>query len=278
MVFGPRRMMARGSPLVLFLGATMLANAVALAQPPGRGATARATSHRGYASYVRNWHSPVEGRSAPVDSLGRPMLALVSINTGDRIEMAAARDAGGFAARDLDRASFVLRDSASGNQHPLEPRLVDLAYRIECAFGAQEIRVLSAYRTPRRSGASNHGKGRALDIVVPGTPDLEVAKFVRGLGFVGVGIYPTSGFVHVDVRDRSYFWSDASGPGKRNRERGILGDLAKDSDQKAIGRGEHGTPPFVIRTDVDATLRALAPQAPSDDNEDEDDDGSPGGG
>ena len=52
------------------------------------------------------------------------------------------------------------------------------------------------------------------------------------VGFVGVGIYPTSQFVHVDVRPRSYFWIDNSGPGKRNRERGILPELVAASDKR----------------------------------------------
>ena len=64
------------------------------------------------------------------------------------------------------------------------------------------------------------------DLVVPGASDSDVAKFAREVGFVGVGIYPTSGFVHVDARARSYFWVDSSAPGRRNRERGIMGDLS----------------------------------------------------
>ena len=67
-------------------------------------------------------------------------------------------------------------------------------------------------------------------MVVPGVADEEVARFVREMGFVGVGVYPTSQFVHVDIRPRSYFWVDFSGPRMKNRERGILGDLAAKSD------------------------------------------------
>jgi hypothetical protein len=121
--------------------------------------------------------------------------------------------------------------------------------------------VISGYRAPKPGKASNHGKGRAIDLVVPGTPDEDVAKFAREIGFVGVGIYPTSGFVHVDVRDRSYFWIDSSGPGKRNRERGILGDLAKRSDAAASARGERGTPPLTVVWNVDDAVQAATKQA-----------------
>ena len=229
-----------------------------------------------YPKYVKNWHSPVPNRTTPLDENGRPKLVLVSLNTNDHIELVAANDHGGFAASDLDRAAYVLRDSRTGNQHPMEPRELDVVYRIQTHFQAQEIRVISGYRTPHGSG-SNHGRGRAIDLVVPGVNDQEVAKFARELGFVGVGIYPHAGFVHVDVRDRSYFWVDASGPGRKNRERGILGDLAARSDAQAIARGEHKVSPLLIAFDVDAALRARTTSAapPSPDEDDDDDDDTP---
>jgi hypothetical protein len=111
---------------------------------------------------------------------------------------------------------------------------------------------------------------------VPGAGDDEVATFARELGFVGVGIYPTSGFVHVDVRDRSYFWVDSSAPGRRNRERGILRDLAVRSDAAAADRGERGTAPFAIATDVDAALKNLRAHPAAEPDADEDDDPSDG--
>jgi len=220
---------------------------------------------------VRGWHAPAPNKTAPVDDEGRPMLALFSINTNERIEMPAAGDHGGFSARDLDRAAHLLREARSGCEHPMDPRLLDLVYRIQTFFHAQEIRVLSAYRAPHRHRRSNHGLGRAMDLIVPGATDEEVAKFARELGFVGIGIYPASGFVHVDVRQRSYFWVDRSGPGRRNRERGVLGDLAARSDSQAATRGEQPTPPFGPLGDVDAWLRTRPSQAPPP-NEDDDDD------
>ena len=133
--------------------------------------------------------------------------------------------------------------------------MIDLVYRVQTHFAAQEVRVISAYRTPHGRNASNHGRGRAIDLVVPGAADADVAEFARELGFVGVGVYPTSGFVHIDVRDRSYFWVDASAPGRRNRERSILRDLALKSDEAAAVRGELRLAPFSIGTDVDAAIR-----------------------
>jgi uncharacterized protein YcbK (DUF882 family) len=259
----------RLSPLV-FASALTIGGA---ARGDGPKKTARApapATAAKYASYVQKWHAPTPGKTPPVDASGRPMLALYALNTNDRAEMMAFSEKGGFSAEALERAAYVLRESHSGNEYPMEPRLLDVVYRIQTHFAAQEIRVVSGYRTPWRRVSSNHAKGRALDIVVPGAKDEDVAKFARELGFVGVGVYPASGFVHVDVRDRSYFWVDASGPGKRNRERGILGDLAKKSDAQALARGERPTPPLVFITDVDLALRARSPSEPAAPEEDED--------
>ncbi len=231
-----------------------------------------------HGQWVRTWHAPAPNKTAPVDDDGRPMLALYALNTNERVELAAAGDHGGFSARDLDLAAHLLREPHSGCEHPIDPRLLDLVYRIQTYFHAQEIRVLSAYRAPHGHRRSNHGLGRAMDLIVPGATDEEVAKFARELGFVGVGIYPSSGFVHVDVRQRSYFWVDRSGPGRRNRERGILGDLAAKSDSQAKERGEHPTPPFgppKSFPDVDTWLRTRpAPPPPTPSDDDDDDEGS----
>jgi hypothetical protein len=170
----------------------------------------------------------------------------------------ALTDRGGFRPEDLDRAAHVLRDHRTGNEHPVDPRALDLAYRLQTHFKAPEIRIISGYRTPRPGNNSNHGKGRAIDLVVPGATDEEVAKLAREQGFTGVGVYPVSGFVHVDIRERSYFWIDTSGPRQRSRIRGILADLATKSDANALARGERSVGPFQIGTDVNAAIAALA--------------------
>jgi uncharacterized protein YcbK (DUF882 family) len=247
--------------------------AVALPSFAQNHGNARPVARPTYVNSVRSWHAPVADRTAPVDDNGRPKLALVALNTQERVELTALTANGGFATRDLDRAAHLLREPSSGNEHPIEPRVLDAIYRIQTHFSAQEIRVISGYRTPAAiasSRGSQHGRGRAIDVIVPGTTDDDVAKYAREMGYMGVGIYPTSGFVHVDVRDRSYFWVDSSGPGGRTRERGVLSDVAAKADREAAARGEKGTPSVVIAADVDALLGGhVAPAAPVQE-EDED--------
>jgi uncharacterized protein YcbK (DUF882 family) len=249
------------------IGALAAVTSLALAAPqpkPGR------PKPPGYKAMVDKWHSLPEVVTPAVDEAGHPLLVLRSINTLETASFPAAGAGGGFAGSALDRASLLLRDNATGTRHPVEPRLLDLVFRIEDHFHAPEIRFLSGYRLPSRGNGSNHGKGRAMDLVVPGVTDAEVAEFARTLGYVGVGIYPVSGFVHVDVRDRSYFWSDASGPGKRNRERGILGDVARSSDRDAAARGEHSVSTCAFSLDVDAALRACTAREASALDDDDD--------
>ena len=267
-------------PSNLGVFAALLASGVALADPPGGGSSRpNVAAHRAppsvYRLSVQKWHTAEPGARAPLDDGGRPKLVIDSLNTNELAELTATSDAGSFPASELDRAAFVLREPATGNEHPVEPRLLDLVDRVQTHFGAPEVRVISGYRTPHGMNASNHGRGRAIDLIVPGAHDADVAAFARDLGFVGVGIYPTSGFVHIDVRDRSYFWVDASSPGRKNRERGILRDVAQRSDTAAKARGERGLAPFSIATDVDAQLRAHLPE-PANAPDADDDDGTDG--
>jgi uncharacterized protein YcbK (DUF882 family) len=273
---------ARVVRALALLGANFL-SVGALAQPQARAKRTNPplvvrTSGTNAASYMTGQqplvglHTPSE-RPVPRDDSGRPMLALTTVNRGESLAIPASRDDGGFSSTDLDRIAHLLR-AAAGEERPIDPRELSIVYRIETHFEVPEVRVVSGYRVPRAGSHSNHGKGRAMDVVVPGVADEEVARFAREMGFVGVGVYPTSQFVHVDVRPRSYFWVDYSGPHMRNRERGILGDLAARCDAAALARGQAPVEPFALATNVDAALQAratvaTAPPPPVEEDEDE---------
>jgi uncharacterized protein YcbK (DUF882 family) len=248
-------------------GTTAAAGSITAAMPRSAAVMAYMAGHQGLVGL----HAP-STRALEADAAGRPMLAMTTVNRGESLAVAAAGDEGGFASVDLDRVAHLLR-SAGGEEHPVDPRTLALVYRIQQNFHVPEIRVVSGYRVPKPGSHSNHGKGRAIDLIVPGVADEEVARFARGLGFVGVGVYPTSQFVHVDIRPRSYFWLDASGPHMKNKESCILPDIAAAGDAAASARGQAPIEPFTVSMDVDAALRArgvpLEPEAP-DDEEDED--------
>ncbi|HEY1694464.1 MAG TPA: DUF882 domain-containing protein [Polyangiaceae bacterium] len=237
--------------------------------PTTRPGSAAAAAYLSGKQPLVGWHAP-STRPFARDAAGRPMLTLTTINHGETLSIPSSSESGEFASVDLDRLAHLLR-AASGDEHPVDPRTLSLVYRIETHFGVPEVRVVSGYRVPKPGSHSNHGKGRAMDMIVPGVADAEIARFAREMGFVGVGVYPTSQFVHVDIRPRSYFWVDFSGPRMRNRERGILGDLAARSDAAALARGQAAIEPYGIASDVDAALRARGVSSTTAADEDEDD-------
>ena len=59
-----------------------------------------------------------------------------------------------------------------------------------------------------------------MDFSLPGVTAAKLAAYLRGNGRVGVGVYThkRTQYVHLDVRDESYHWIDASPPGATWRE------------------------------------------------------------
>jgi len=200
-------------------------------RPSKRSPTAQRL--RAYADMKRGWHTPPSDGPGLTPE-GRAILVLEILNTEERIELAPLRDDGGWSEADLERASHALRDPRNNQEKAIEPRVLDLVYRVQVHFQAKALRVISCYRR----GGSKHGKGRAIDIVVPGARDDEVARFARSFGFAGVGLYTRSGFVHIDTRPRSFFWIDSSGPGQKSRIQQVYGKIGEESDARALDRGE----------------------------------------
>jgi uncharacterized protein YcbK (DUF882 family) len=99
-----------------------------------------------------------------------------------------------------------------------EPRLFAILYYVAQHFD-RPIEVVSAYRvTQRTRSSSNHAKGRAIDFVVEKVPRQRLMAYLeRSFSQIGVGWYPRSTFVHVDVRDSTYYWVDRSRPGQPQR-------------------------------------------------------------
>jgi hypothetical protein len=55
---------------------------------------------------------------------------------------------------------------------------------------------------------------QAADLQINGVEPRALFEFARTLGNVGVGAYPRSDFVHVDVRSRPTIWVDLSRDGE----------------------------------------------------------------
>ncbi len=188
------------------------------------------------------WHRPasLEAQREWASQAPRPPLVLVPIAGGAPVALTPARDDGGFDAEALARAEEALAARRSGARHPITPGLLDRVYRAQRRFRVPFVHVVSGFREDRAT--SRHTQGCAMDIVLPGVRDAALAEHLRGEAFTGVGTYALSGFVHVDVRNRSYFWVDGTAPGRRSRARGVLARRAADADARARARGV--APPF----------------------------------
>jgi len=110
--------------------------------------------------------------------------------------------------------------SAGGLAHPPDPRLVALVGQVSNHFGSRKLEVVSGFRpySPTQyTPHSNHNIGRALDFRVVGVPNEVLRDYCKTLHNVGVGYYPNSTFVHLDVRDTPATWTDFSRPGEPPR-------------------------------------------------------------
>ena len=209
------------------------------------------------------WHQPVvESISAEpiVDPTEHLPLVISPVNGGTLVSALPAREDGGFSTEDLEQISRAFAPKDMHRTHPIAPHLVDLVYRTMRHFKAPLVHLVSGYRADR--AGSRHTQGRAIDMVIPGISNEDLAAYVRKFGFCGVGIYPKSGFVHLDVRESSYFWVDYSLPDERSRSEPILGTEAQAADREARARGE-GPDSFVPDNDREdhAAARSYAKRA-----------------
>jgi len=95
----------------------------------------------------------------------------------------------------------------SGDEKPIDPRLVEVLMTLSRAFDDRPIALVSGHRVPGRgtSKTSYHTRGMAADIAIRGVKVHRLRKAAIRLGAWGVGVYPS--FVHVDVRkDRPFRW------------------------------------------------------------------------
>jgi uncharacterized protein YcbK (DUF882 family) len=116
------------------------------------------------------------------------------------------------------RINNFLRCHHTGKRHAINPRLIRLIYETGRHYADRRIEVISGYRHPRvaKNPRSPHMKGLACDMRVSGVRNADLRDFLRQrFRNVGVGYYPNSSFVHLDVRRKSSaFWIDYSGPGE----------------------------------------------------------------
>jgi len=153
------------------------------------------------------------GAGLPVLAFPEPdvrRLAFANLHTGETLE-AAYWESGAYIPGALAAVNHLLRDFRTGEVHAIEPGLLDLLVSLSGQTGVPApYQVISGYRSPATNAMlhaesgqvavkSLHMEGKAIDIRVEGMDLGYLRDAALSLSTGGVGYYPVSGFVHVDV-------------------------------------------------------------------------------
>ena len=118
---------------------------------------------------------------------------------------------GGYLPEALADINHILRDHRTTEVKAIDPQLLDLLYTLQVSLSSrQAFHIISGYRSPatnaflhaNSSGVATHSlhiDGMAADIYLPDRPLGQLRQAALALRGGGVGYYPQSNFVHVDV-------------------------------------------------------------------------------
>jgi uncharacterized protein YcbK (DUF882 family) len=152
----------------------------------------------------------VSARPSIVDTF---RLKLHHLHTGESIDV-TYKEGGEYSNNGIAELNHFLRDHRTQDTADYDPREFDLLHALLNKLGKPNatIDIVCGYRTPwsnnflrTRSAVtgvaehSQHMLSKAIDIRIPGVSTLQLRNAALSLGMGGVGYYPTSQFVHVDV-------------------------------------------------------------------------------
>jgi uncharacterized protein YcbK (DUF882 family) len=185
------------------------ASANVAAKPAAKPAVIRPTTAKPAAKGLASTARPVAKKRAPPKP---KVIDLVQVNTHETFKL---RMPVGPLQK---RANHFFRCHHTQAQGRMNPRLLKLLYETGRHWPGQRLEVVSGFRHPTvaKNPHSPHMKGLACDFRVVGVKNTDLRDYLRrAFNHIGVGYYPNSSFVHLDVRQgASGFWIDYSGPGE----------------------------------------------------------------
>jgi len=156
--------------------------------------------------------------SLRADPLERPSgdIWVLSNNVREEAKVNIYAADGSFDDAALARLDEIFKCRRSNEVRAVDPRLYEMLSRVYDHFGKRRIELVSGFRFLERD-SSRHYHASAMDVRIEGISIKEMYAFAESLdaGGMGIGIYPNSGFVHIDFRapgEPSYRWTDRSGP------------------------------------------------------------------
>jgi uncharacterized protein YcbK (DUF882 family) len=147
---------------------------------------------------------------APVAEAAPKWVSLYNLHTDEKLQ-AVYWENGTYVPDALDALNNVLRDHRTGEVAPMNVKLFDMLTDIHSKTETKAaFQVISGYRSPasnallsERSGEvakhSLHMDGKAMDIYLDDVALDRLRAVALDLKRGGVGYYPDSKFVHVDV-------------------------------------------------------------------------------
>ncbi|HTL35393.1 MAG TPA: DUF882 domain-containing protein [Kofleriaceae bacterium] len=175
-------------------------------------------------------HSDFSGHNALKSTLRTEPLAKPSgdiwvraENLNEEVKVNIYKPDGSFDDASLAKLDDIFRCARTGAVRAVRAELYEQLSRFYDHFDGKRIDLVSGFRFAERN-SSRHFHASAMDIRISGVSIKEMYKFAESLdaGGMGVGLYPTSGFIHVDFRapgEPSYRWTDYSGPNHGHKKK-----------------------------------------------------------
>ena len=154
------------------------------------------------------------GSATDVPEDGKPyQLKMTNLHTGESLEI-VYRIGDTYLPDALEKLNYFLRDHNTQDVSNYDPKEFDVLHAMLARLGKLDavINVVCGYRTPETNASlrqnspqtgvaehSQHMEGHAIDLRVPGVTTAKLRDAALSLKAGGVGYYPVSQFVHVDV-------------------------------------------------------------------------------
>jgi uncharacterized protein YcbK (DUF882 family) len=217
----------RGKGIAVVAAATML---IFGASGPSWARTVRTRVHAGLHSAVKTHPVAISGEevvpgfmpdeassgtaSGELTEDGKPyQLRMTNLHTGESLDV-VYRIGDTYVPEALEKLNYFLRDHYTQDVVHYEPKEFDVLHALMARLGKANglITVVCGYRTPETNAALRHGsaktgvaehsqhmEGHAIDLRVVGVSTAQLRNTALSLHAGGVGYYPVSQFVHVDV-------------------------------------------------------------------------------
>ena len=145
-------------------------------------------------------------------------LSFDCVNLGEQLKPVDYWVEGKYVPQALSVIDNAMRDFISNEIHPIEPKLLDVLHQLGRTLETGgRFELICGYRSPNTNAAlrkndpgvaenSLHMKGIAVDVALKGRPLRQQYETALAMQMGGVGYYPDSDFIHLDV-GRTRHWS-----------------------------------------------------------------------